>query len=112
MNGLEARYAAHLEALRVAGQIIDWRFEPITLRLAARTRYTPDFFVIFPTGLIRIVEVKGHWRDDARVKFKVAAELYWWFEFVAVTAKKKADGGGWNTERINSMSLDAIGGRP
>jgi hypothetical protein len=35
--------------------------------------------------------VKGFWRDDARVKFKVAREFFPMFEFNAV----KRNGAGW-----------------
>ncbi len=98
MNKTEQRYAEYLDLQKHAGEIIDWRFEPFKLRLAGRTFYTPDFVVILPDGTIRIIEVKGHWEDDARVKIKVAAEAYWWFEFVAVTAIAKKHGGGWKEE--------------
>jgi hypothetical protein len=42
-------------------------------------------------------EVKGHWEDDARVKIKVAAELFP-FVFRAFKPKAKRDGGGWSME--------------
>ncbi len=32
--------------------------------------------------------MKGHWEDDARVKIKVAAEMYP-FRFVAITSSRK-----------------------
>lgn len=96
MNKLEARYAQHLDLLQKAGEIVEWRFEPIKLRLAGRTFYTPDFFVevvsvpnqtttnLIPPNSLQLHEVKGFWRDDARVKIKVAAELFPWFRFRAV----------------------------
>jgi len=98
MNKTEAKYADDLEAMKLAGDIADWRFEPLKLRLADRTYYTPDFMVIFPDGAIRFDEVKGFWRDDARVKFKVAAEQFPWFQFMAVQALSKKQGGGWKEE--------------
>ena len=71
------------------------------MRLAKRTFYEPDFMVwLWPTvvvdtsedpdpypGRIEIHEVKGFWRDDARVKIKVAAEMFPMFKFIAVTRK-------------------------
>jgi hypothetical protein len=50
-------------------------------------------------GSLECHEVKGFWQDDARVKVKVAAEQFplW---FVAVTARPKRDGGGWNVEEF------------
>ena len=71
MNKTEQRYAFHLAGLRQAGQIARYDFEPVKLRLADRTFYTPDFRVIIPDGTIEFHEVKGFWRDDARVKIKV-----------------------------------------
>jgi len=47
------------------------------------------------TGDIECHEVKGFWRDDARVKIRVAASLYP-FRFVAVTKTK----GGWDIEEF------------
>ncbi len=100
MNGLEKRYAEHLEIRKRAGEIADWRFEEIKLKLAKLCSLTPDFFVLLTDGTIEAHEVKGHWEDDARVKIKVASEKHWWFTFVAVTAKRRKDGGGWSFERF------------
>lgn len=47
--------------------------------------------MILADGLVEFHEVKGFMRDDARVKFKVAAALYPWFEWVLVVR----DGKGW-----------------
>lgn len=96
MNKTEAAYAKVLEAMREAGEVWRWRFEAIKLRLADRTTYTPDFLVTLPSGEMEFHEVKGFWRDDARVKVKVAAEMYPEFHFLSV--QKCA--GGWKTERF------------
>ena len=61
MNKLEAMYAAHLEALRRAGKIIFWRFESAKFRLADRTWYTPDFYIMRQDGTLEIHETKGFW---------------------------------------------------
>src|SRR5262245_38377650 len=76
MNKTEARYAFELEVLKRGGKIIWYAFEPITLRLAKRTSYTPDFLVMHNDGSLEFVETKGHWEDDARVKIKVAAKMF------------------------------------
>ncbi len=89
MNKLEAAYAARLESLKLAGEIADYRFECIKLRLADNTFYAPDFMVLKPDGAFEIHEVKGHWEDDARVKIKVAAEMYP-FKFIAARKVKGA----------------------
>jgi hypothetical protein len=103
MNKLEAAYAENLEMTRrfasnpaFSHGLIAWKFDAIKLRLAKRTWYTPDFLVV-TTDAIELHEVKGHWEDDARVKWKVAAESYPWFRFVAVTQKK----GAWHYENAD-----------
>ena len=84
MNGLEKKYAAYLDIRKVTGEILDWRFEPLKLKLAPATFYNPDFGVQMLDGSIELQEVKGgHWEDDARVKIKVAAAMFGWFRFVA-----------------------------
>lgn len=89
MNKTEAAYAARLEAMKAAGEISDYRFECVKLRLADKTFYTPDFMVLRPDGGFEMHEVKGFWEDDARVKIKVAAESFP-FKFVAVRKVKGA----------------------
>jgi hypothetical protein len=83
MNGLEANYAATFLAHK------PHFYEAVTLKLAADTRYTPDFMVMEDDGTITFVECKGFWRDDAKVKIKVAAEMYPMFRFKAVSYSKK-----------------------
>lgn len=96
-NKTEAAYERHLELLRASGDVVWFRFEGVKLRLADNTFYTPDFAVMLADGQMECHEVKGHWQDDARVKVKVAAEMYP-FRFVAVKAKSKKAGGGWDSE--------------
>ena len=93
MNKTEAAYAYELEMRRLAGEVAWFAFEAIKLRLADKTFYTPDFLVVLADGEVQFHEVKGFWRDDARVKIKVAAEQYP-FPFVAIRKTK----GGWETE--------------
>jgi hypothetical protein len=82
MNKTEEKYAAYLELRKRSGEIIRWVFEPFKLRLADNTFYHPDFMVV-TAEQIEIHEYKGHWEDDARVKIKVAAELFPEFQFIA-----------------------------
>ena len=100
MNGLETRRAAELEALKRAGEIRSYQFEALKLVLADRTTYTPDFLVELNDRALVLEETKGHWRDDARVKIKVAARLFPMFRFVALTPRKRREGGGWNREEF------------
>ena len=97
MNKTEAAYAFRLDLLREELGIESWLFESVKLRLADNTWYTPDFFVICEDHF-EVHEVKGFWREDARVKWKVAAEQYPWFKFIAAQVIPKKHGGGWKVE--------------
>ena len=97
MNKSEAAYAEALELRKRVGYVVWYKFEGIKLRLADNTFYTPDFAVMISDGQIELHEVKGFWTDDARVKIKIAADMYP-FRFVAVKSRAKKDGGGWSEE--------------
>lgn len=97
MNATERAYGDVLELRKRAGEIAWYRFEGVKLRLADNTFYTPDYAVMLIGGEIEIHEVKGHWTDDARVKIKVAAEMYP-FRFIAV---RKERGGGFSEEHFS-----------
>lgn len=84
INRTESAYASRLELLRIAGEVSEWRYEAFTLKLADGVRYTPDFFVVLPSGYIELHEVKGFFRDDARVKLRVAARQFQCFRFLLV----------------------------
>ncbi|WJZ69964.1 DUF1064 domain-containing protein [Vibrio phage PVP-XSN] len=86
MNKTEQEYEQQLKWRQRAGEIAWYKFEGVKLRLADSTFYTPDFFVMLSDGTLEVHEVKGHWRDDARVKIKVAADMY---PFVFIAATKK-----------------------
>lgn len=94
MNKTELEYADTLEKQKYIGDILWYKFEGIKFRLADNTFYSPDFAVMLSTGEMQIHEVKGFWEDDAKVKIKVAADLYP-FTFIAVSKKAKKHGGGW-----------------
>ena len=76
MNKLEAAMSWELDAMLQSGKVTRWRFESVKVRLASATWYTPDFQVWLADGRIVMLETKGHPRDDAMVKFKVAREQY------------------------------------
>ncbi|WP_232826571.1 DUF1064 domain-containing protein [Bordetella bronchiseptica] len=99
MNKTEQAYAAYLNQLQTVGGILWHKFEGMKLRLADNTFYTPDFAVMRPDGQIELHEVKGFWQDDARVKIKVAADMYP-FKFLAIKARAKKNGGGWEVEEF------------
>lgn len=101
MNKQEAEYAQLLDSLVGKGELLYWSYESIKLRLADRTWYTPDFFVISADSLIEFHEFKGgFFRDDARVKIKVAAEEFPMFRFKVIKKRAKKRGGGYDIEEI------------
>ena len=99
MNKTEAAYAALLQQRQNAGEVNWYKFEGVKLRLADNTFYSPDFAVMLSRGDMEMHEVKGFWQDDAKVKIKVAAELYP-FRFIAVRPRSKKAGGGWEEEEF------------
>jgi hypothetical protein len=99
MNKTEAAYAENLQRRKLAGEVLWFKFEGIKLRLADATFYSPDFAVMVSGGQMEMHEVKGFWQDDARVKIKVAADLYP-FRFIAVQPLPKRVGGGWKIEEF------------
>lgn len=99
MNKTEAEYAELLEDRKHNGEVAWWKFEGLRLRLGDGCGYTPDFAVMLTNGQLECHECKGFWRDDARAKIKIAADLYP-FRFVAVTKEAKCRGGGWKVEEF------------
>lgn len=105
MNRTERAYANLLEARKRAGEIVDYRFESVKLKIAdGACWYLPDFLVILPSGEIQLHEVKGSkaiFAEDARVKCKVCAERYPFRLFICYPLPKKK-GGGWSIEEYPS----------
>jgi hypothetical protein len=95
MNQTERRYSELLAYKQKNGEIQEFHFEAITLKLATDTRYTPDFMVITNEMELEFHEVKGYWMDDAKVKIKVASAKFP-FRFVAIQYK----GGNWVMEEF------------
>lgn len=95
MNKTEAAYEQYLSHRKLAGEVLWYKFESVKLRLANKTFYTCDFFVMLANGQLEAHEVKGFWQEDARIKTKVAAEQFP-FQFVGV----QRDGDGWKFEKF------------
>lgn len=91
MNKTESRFADQLEISKRAGDILDWRFEPLKFKIADKTYYTPDFMIIH-RNYIEFVEIKGFLRDDAAVKFKAVMAMFPWFKWRMLRWKNKTDG--------------------
>lgn len=96
----ESDFARHLEFLRTDGKIIEWGYERIRLRIGKRSGrermrapiFTPDFHVIEPGGRLKFYEVKGYYRESAKVRSAVAAEVFPNFVFIVV---RKSRGATW-----------------
>lgn len=89
MNKTEKEYGICLELAKQNGEILWYRFEGLKFRLADATFYTPDFAVMLADGTLEAHEVKGFWQDDARVKIKIASEMYP-IRFIAIKKTKLA----------------------
>jgi len=103
-SNLERRYARHLEMLRLAAEISDYKYEVWTFRLAERCTYTPDFLVWMPDGSAEMHEVKGfrgaHGRNDStgRAKIRIAADMFPQIVFRLIekpSLKERAKYGEW-----------------
>lgn len=98
LNKTEAAFLDHLRANHPDAAFI----EPhaLTLRLANGCRYTPDFILADASGLTAY-ETKGHMRDDAAVKLKVAASRFPFITFILVWRDRRA-ADGWGTQTISA----------
>lgn len=91
----EGQYYEHLRELQHRGDVAWFKYEGLKLRLADGSYYTPDFPQVLADGTVVIDEVKGHWREAARVRFKSAIEQY-----PFVFREVRLVGGAWDiTER-------------
>jgi hypothetical protein len=99
-NKTEAAYELELERQKQVGDILWYRFEGLTFKLADDCRYTPDFIVLLANGELECREIKGAriiFQSDAKVKVKVASAMFP-VRFVVVFPIPKKNGGGWEVE--------------
>jgi len=94
-SALEQAYAERLELQRIAGEILWWLYEPWRFSLGGGAWYKVDFGVMLPGGELEAIEVKGFWREAARLRIKVAASKHP-LTFKAVTRKD----GEWSEEHF------------
>lgn len=82
MNKLEARYGAYLETLKLAGEVLDYKFQALSLRLADNTFHRPDWYVMVKGGWEEIHETKGtgkgrpHFTEAGWLRFKLGREIW------------------------------------
>ena len=97
MNKTEERFEREWIRPRYAiGEVENWGFERIKLRLGKATWYEVDFDIV-TTEAILMVDVKGYWHEDARVKIKAAAQTFPFYLFVGAT-EPNGEGNGWELE--------------
>ena len=60
-SSYEIAYAKYLDNMN-----IEWQYESTTFNLGDTT-YTPDFYL---PDRDKYIEIKGWWREDAKIKFK------------------------------------------
>ena len=97
LNKTEAAYYEHLK--KDPGNV--WiGVEPFSLKLADKCRYTPDFVVLRADGKLVAHEVKGFFREDSKIKLKVAARLFSWIEF-RLAFKDKSLPTGWRISTVD-----------
>ena len=92
-NKTEQSYERFLALEKAAGRVLDWWFEPMSLRLSEcdagqPLRYSPDFLVLAADGTVYMDDVKaplrrGQKHDDpaALIRIKAAADRYPLFVF-------------------------------
>ena len=75
---LEASYELYLSALKHAGEIQQYWYHPLTLKLPGGIRYTPDFMVWPNEGKVQIHECKGWSKNlrDGMTRLKLASGLF------------------------------------
>ena len=94
-NKSEREYAGILEIKKRNGDIIDWKYEPYSVRLATNTHIKPDFIVTTANGQ-EVHEVKGFPRPAWNAKWKIFKEIYS-KEFYRFLVCKKING-VWNIQ--------------
>lgn len=103
MNGVERRYAALLDARLSAGEIVWWKYEGMSFRLAElKCHFHPDFSMMLADGTIEIHETKGAYiREDAWLKLKIAASMY-----PFVFRKCVWDKGQWTITEVGTLQKE------
>ena len=76
----ERRYCLYLSFMKKHGHIVDYDYEPETFWFKGIKRgcvsYKPDFRVLFPSGNVEYMEVKGYESSKDRTKYKRMAKYH------------------------------------
>ncbi len=87
MNKTEERFAKLLDLLIAAGEVHEYHFEGMTVRLTSPdsetpVRYTIDFVVLYTNGTVECIDVKGKAVTDAALlRIKLAADQWRMFRW-------------------------------
>jgi hypothetical protein len=95
MNKLEAAYARHIDAEILAGEVIAYRFEFASFKLAQGVHYRSDFLVELRDGSIQERQVKGFMTEGGRVKLRMFAKMSLWPVYLVQRIK-----GNWVIEQV------------
>ena len=99
MNNTEQAYAKRLDLLKMQGDVLDWKFHAMRVRLANNTWYETDFIVLHKDMTLAIHETKGEYTSEkGQMKIKLAAEALPWFRFYKCIKVAEKNGGGWKIE--------------
>lgn len=87
---LELAYSRYLDALKAAGEIDGWRYEPANFRLPGKKNFYKPDFVVWKGRTVAFYDTKGRNKSDDRslVKIKTAAGLNPWARFYQVRRVK------------------------
>jgi hypothetical protein len=110
---LELQFGEMLRSSQSAGLVRRWWHEPMKIRLAGTTFYTPDFLVMpewardpLPIdfdGRLTFVETKGPFaREDSIVKLKCAAAMYPCFRWLLVRREGRH---GWDVREVGAGGI-------
>lgn len=83
----EAEYAAELDWLKKAGDVVDWARQvklPLSINDRHIANYFIDFEVHYSDGRKEFHEVKGYETDLWKMKWKMAKAIYEDYNFVLV----------------------------
>ncbi len=98
---LEVEYNSRLKIMKLAGEIQDYWYHAIRLKVGGKgenTRtswYTPDFMVLTNDHTLEMIEVKGYKRNAEMVRIRAAADLYP-YDFIVASKPKQS----WIFERF------------
>jgi hypothetical protein len=103
MNELERNFhLSYLQPREQAGELTLIRYEGITLPIAHRCTYTPDYIAETPEGQTVLFETKSphRFKEKGILKLKVAAAQYPEYQFYLAEKKK----GQWKVKLIPTWS--------